>query len=84
MGGSSTQSGSSDESASKKPKITGTTCLTTTDFTTSIKVDVEKTLFEKDAKTKEEDAEKKRAEEEKKEADRVEANPLYNAKAKGE
>jgi hypothetical protein len=33
MGGSSTQSGSSDESASKKPKITGTTCLTTTDFT---------------------------------------------------
>jgi hypothetical protein len=84
MGGSSTQSGSCDESASKKLKITGTTYLTTTDFTTSTKVDVDKTLFEKDAGTKEEDVEKKRAKEEKKEADWVEANPLYNAKANKE
>jgi hypothetical protein len=50
----------------------------------STKVDVDKTLFEKDAGTKEEDAEKKRAKEEKKGADRVEANPLYNAKANKE
>jgi hypothetical protein len=42
MGGSSTQSGSGDESASKELKITGTTYLTTTDFTTSIKVDVDR------------------------------------------
>jgi hypothetical protein len=80
--GSSTQSGSCDESASKKLKITGTTCLTTTDFTTSTKVDVDKTLFEKDAETKEEEVEggvrreRNRVKEEKKEAKRVEAKRL--------
>jgi hypothetical protein len=50
MGGSTTQSGSCDESASKKLKITGTTYLTTTDFTMSIKVDVEKSVLEGETK----------------------------------
>jgi hypothetical protein len=45
LSGSSIQSGSSDESASKKLKTTGTTPLTTTDFTTSNKVNVDKALL---------------------------------------
>jgi hypothetical protein len=75
-----TQSGSSDESASKKPKITGTTYLTTTDFTTSIKVDVEKSVLEGETKgaqwydeTEEEKVEKTRAKEAR-EAKKNEAN----------
>jgi hypothetical protein len=70
MGGSSSQSSSSDESAAKKLKITGTTHLTTTDFTTSTKVNVDKSVLEGETKgaqwydeTEEEKAEKTRAKE---------------------
>jgi hypothetical protein len=74
LSGISSQSSSSDESASKKLKTTGTTYLTTTDFNNSIKVDVDKTLFE--GETKEEKEKKNRVKEEKKEAKRVEAKRL--------
>jgi hypothetical protein len=60
--GSSIQSGSSDESASKKLKTTGTYPLNTTDFIPSNKVDVDKALLEK-VKSEEVKAEKKRAKE---------------------
>jgi hypothetical protein len=55
----------------RRSKPTGTTCLTTTDFTTGIKVDVNKTPFE--GETKEEKEKENRVEEEKKEPKRVEA-----------
>jgi hypothetical protein len=66
LSGSSSQSSSSDESASKRHKATGTTPLTqplnTTDFNPSNKVDVDKTLLEKE-ESEEVKAEKKRAKE---------------------
>jgi hypothetical protein len=69
LSSSSSQSGSSDESASKEHKTTGTTYLNTTDSTPS-KVDMDKALSEGETKkeSEAEKAEKKRAKEAKEEA----------------
>jgi hypothetical protein len=63
LSGSSIQSGSSDESASKRLYTTGTYPLNTTDFATSTKVDVDTALLEK-VQSEEVKAEMKRAKEE--------------------
>jgi hypothetical protein len=62
LSGSSIQSGSSDESALKELKTTGTYPLNATDFAKSNKVDVDKALLEK-VESEEVKAEKKRAKE---------------------
>ena len=72
LSGSSSQSSSSDEGASKKSKTTGTYPLNTTDFIPSNKVDVDTALLKK-VQSEDVKAEMKRTKEAK-EAKHIEAS----------